>query len=93
MKTENLKKVEELVAALNTELKIDETFEENRKLEKQIRKIAKGLVKDINTVMKKKISREEKLLAQEVKRQKRASRILAARQILEGKLRPVTTAV
>ncbi|TLV02414.1 hypothetical protein [Dyadobacter luticola] len=91
MKAEKLEQVEGLVTALNEELKIDEADKDTKKLEKQIRKIAKGLVADIDVVIKKKLSQEERRLAKEVKRQNKANRILAAQAILKGKIFTATT--
>lgn len=86
MKAKKQEKIEDFVMSINKVLKIDPASEDTRKLEKQIRTIAKKLVKDINKVLKRKISKEEKLLAHELKNQKKQNRILAAQQILKGEI-------
>jgi len=86
MKAEKLQRVDEIVTALNRKLKIDAETQQTRKLEKQIRKIAKNLINDVSKVEENKINKEERLLAEELKRQKREMRIAAATRILSGKM-------
>jgi len=92
MKPEKQKQVDQFVEAINLKLKLDPNNDATKGLEKQIRKIAKHLVRDIQAVTKKKISKEKKRLRQEIKRQSRESRIVAARQILSGRLYQVNVA-
>ena len=84
MKAEKQKQVDQLVDAINSKLNVNPENEEVKRLEKQIRKIARHLVEDVREVAKKKVSKEMKMLTQEMKRQSKESRILAARQILSG---------
>ncbi len=92
MKPEKQKQVDQFVEAINLKLKLDPSNDATKGLEKQIRKIAKHLVRNIQAVTKKKISNEKKRLRQEIKRQSRESRIVAARQILSGRLYQVNVA-
>ncbi|KQS26596.1 hypothetical protein [Dyadobacter sp. Leaf189] len=86
MKTKKLERTDEVVTILNRKLKIDAENPQTRKLEKQIRKIAKNLINDVSKVEENKIKKEQKLLTEELKRQKREMRIAAATKILTGKM-------
>lgn len=86
MKAERLARIDEIVSALKRKLKFSSDSAKTRKLERQIRKIVKNLVKDMGRLQDNKIDKEQKRLAQELKRQKRELRILAASRILTGKI-------
>ncbi len=77
MKTEKLQRVDEIVTALNRKLKIDVETQQTRKLEKQIRKIAKNLIINVSKVEENKIKKKRKLLGEELKWQKLEIRIAA----------------
>ena len=90
MKPEKQQRVKEIIQVLNANLKIDENNKDTSKEENVIRKAAKKLYKDFLHIAQKKLSRENKLFANEVKRQlkeaRQAERTLAVSNLLKNNL-------
>ena len=90
MKPEKQQRVTEIIQALNVNLKIDENNNDTSKEEKIIRKAANKLYKDFLHIAKKKLSKENKLFANEVKKQLkeagRVERTLAVSTLLKNNL-------
>ncbi|NIJ52601.1 hypothetical protein [Dyadobacter arcticus] len=74
MKPEKQQRVTEIIQALNANLKIDANNEETSKQENVIRKAAKKLYEDFVHIAKKKLSKENKLFAFELKKQLKEAR-------------------
>ena len=90
MKPEKQRRVSEIIQALNANLKIDENNTDTSKQENVIRKAAKKLYEDFVHIGKKKLLKENKLFAFEVKKQlkeaKSEERTLAVAAILKNNL-------
>jgi len=88
MKPEKQQRVKEIIQVLNANLKIDENNKDTSKEENVIRKAAKKLYKDFLHIAQKKLSRENKLFANEVKKQlkeaRRAERTLTISTLLKN---------
>ncbi|MEO6284111.1 MAG: hypothetical protein ABIN80_02995 [Dyadobacter sp.] len=88
MKPEKLQRVTKIIQALNANLKIDENNADTSKQENVIRKAAKKLYEDFMHIAKKKLSKENKLFAFEMKKQlkeaRRAERSLTVATLLKN---------
>lgn len=90
MKPEKQQRVTEIIQALNANLKIDENNKDTSKQENVIRKAARKLYEDFVHIAKKKLSKENKLFAFEMKKQlkeaRSAERTLAVAAIIKNNL-------
>jgi|GEM_PF-6162226 len=88
MKPEKQQRVNEIIQALNTNLKIDETNKDTSKQQHVIRKAAKKLYEDFVHIARKQLSKENKLFAFEMKKQlkeaRKAERTLAVTKLLKN---------
>ncbi|WP_159466995.1 hypothetical protein [Dyadobacter sp. 3J3] len=74
MKPEKQQRVNEIIQVLNANLKIDENNKDTSKQENVIRKAAKKLYEDFLHIAKKKLSKENKRFAFELKKQLKKAR-------------------
>ena len=92
MKPEKKQAITEISQALNTILKIDDNNKEAAKQKNAIQKTAKKLYKKVARVAKKKLSKENKLFAMEMKRQlknaKKSERVIAVAAFLKTVAEP-----
>lgn len=74
MKPEKQQRVTEIIQALNAILKIDENNADTLKQQNVIKKAAKKIYEDFLHIAKKKLSKENKLFAFEMKKQLKKAR-------------------
>lgn len=88
MKPEKQQRVTEIIQALNTNLKIDQENTDTAKQENVIKKAAKKIYEDLLHIAKKKLSKENRLFASEMKKQlkqaRKADRTIAVAALLRN---------